>query len=135
MRSIFEHCVELWGPNYVISENKFESIQKRAVKWILNELHKSYTKREYFEKLSRLNLLPIYNYFSIKKLKLFHRIMNNQISIEMPSYIVPYRSTRHSNNNNLTVSMENNESVIRLFGNNIVFSHQQSVFGILSLMT
>ena len=43
--------------------------------------------------------------------------MNNQISIEMPSYIVPYRSTRHSNNNNLTVSMENNESVIRPFGN------------------
>ena len=35
----------------------------------------------------------------------------------MPSYIVPYRSTRHSNNNNLTVSMENNESVIRPFGN------------------
>ena len=43
--------------------------------------------------------------------------MNNQISIEMPSYIVPYRSTRHSNNNNLTVSMEINESVIRPFGN------------------
>ena len=43
--------------------------------------------------------------------------MNNQISIEMPSYIFPYRSTRHSNNNNLTVSMENNESVIRPFGN------------------
>ena len=43
--------------------------------------------------------------------------MNNQISIEMPSYIVPYRSTRHSNNNNVTVSMENNESVIRPFGN------------------
>ena len=59
--------------------------------------------------------------------------MNNQIRIEMPSYIVPYRSTRHSNNNNLTVSMENNESVIRRFGNS--FSHQQSVFGILSLMT
>ena len=45
--------------------------------------------------------------------------MNNQISIEMPSCIVPYRSTRHSNNNinNLTVSMENNESIIRPFGN------------------
>ena len=43
--------------------------------------------------------------------------MNNQISIEMSSYIVPYRSTRHSNNNNLLVSMENNESVIRPFGN------------------
>ena len=117
IRSIFEHCRELWGRNYVVSENKFEPIQKRAVKLILNELHKSYTKREYFEKLSRLNLLPIYNYFSIKKLKLFHRIMNNQISIERPSYIVPYRSTRHSNNNNLTVSMENNEGVIRPFGN------------------
>ena len=42
--------------------------------------------------------------------------MNNQISIEMPSYIVPYRSTRHSYNNNLTVSLENIENVIRPFG-------------------
>ena len=73
IRSIFDHCGEHWGPNYIVSNNinKFEPIQKRVVKWILNELHKNYTKREYFEKLSRLNLLPIHNYFSIKKLNFF----------------------------------------------------------------
>ena len=72
---------------------------------------------EYFQKLHKLNLFPIFNYFSIKKLKIFHRIINNRISIEMPSYIIPYRATRHSHNANPTVSTENNESVIRPFGN------------------
>ena len=62
---------QLWGPKYVVFENKFKPVQKRAVKWILNELNKSYTKREYFAMLHKLNLLPIYNYFSMKELKFF----------------------------------------------------------------
>ena len=51
-------------------------------------LHKSFTQWEYFEKLHKLNLVPIYNDFLIKELKIFHRVMNNQINIEMPSYAV-----------------------------------------------
>ena len=32
VRSLFEHCGEIWGPNVVTAINKFEPIQKRAVK-------------------------------------------------------------------------------------------------------
>ena len=35
VRSLFEHCGEIWGPNVVTTIDKFEPIQKIAVKWIL----------------------------------------------------------------------------------------------------
>ena len=37
VRSLFEHCGEIWGPNAVVSQNQFEPVQKRTVKWILSE--------------------------------------------------------------------------------------------------
>ena len=44
VRSLFEHCGEIWGPNPVIliAKNKIEPLQKRAVKWILGEMNKKY---------------------------------------------------------------------------------------------
>ena len=38
VRSLFKHSGEIWGPNPVIAKNKFEPLQKRAVKWILGEI-------------------------------------------------------------------------------------------------
>ena len=38
VRSLFEHCGELWAPVEFVAANKFEPIQKRAVKWITNKL-------------------------------------------------------------------------------------------------
>ena len=46
VQSIFEHCGEVWAPNYVVAEKKFEPIQKRAVKWIYSELNKKYNPEE-----------------------------------------------------------------------------------------
>ena len=41
VRSIFEHCCQVWAPQNAKSINAFDLIQKRAVKWILKEPYKS----------------------------------------------------------------------------------------------
>ena len=57
VRSLFEHCGEIRGPNLVTIINKFEPIQKKAVKWILAEGNKKYSEQEYHSKLHKLELL------------------------------------------------------------------------------
>ena len=42
VRSIFEHCISVWRPVESINIDRFERLQKNAVKWILNEEFSSY---------------------------------------------------------------------------------------------
>ena len=96
VRSLFEHCGEIWGPNVATAINKFEPIQKRAIKWILAEGNKNYSEQEYHSKLHKLELLPLPYFFAVKKLKLFHSIVNETSCIRMPAYIK--RSSRTTDN-------------------------------------
>ena len=115
VRSLFEHCGEIWAPNAVVAEQKFEPIQKKAVKWILNELNLNYTQNEYMKRLYKLDLLPMHLYFSLKKLKVFHRIFHN--ILDMPQYITTHRSTRTNvNANRIAVSNDVRQPIIRPFG-------------------
>ena len=82
VRSLFEHCGEIWGPNEVVAQNHFEPIQKRAVNWILCESSRRYSENEYMNKLKALDSLPIQHYFPLKKLKLFYRIRKDDIGID-----------------------------------------------------
>ena len=119
VKSLFEHCGEIWAPNAVVAQNKFEPIQKRAVKWILGELNLKYNENEYISKLKLLDLLPPSIFFQLKKLKLFHRIRNGTIVINMPSYVIQYRLAHSSSNNinKLAVSTNLTQPIIRPFGN------------------
>ena len=38
VRSIFEHCPTVWRPRSKAILNKLENLQKRALKWIRNEM-------------------------------------------------------------------------------------------------
>ena len=69
IRNLFEHCGEIWAPNYVIAEKMFEPIQKRAVKWIYSELSKKYSPEEYIQKFFNLDLLPIFQLLLFEKIK------------------------------------------------------------------
>ena len=119
VKSLFEHCGEIWAPNAVVAQNKFEPIQKRAVKWILGELNLKYNENEYVSKLKLLDLLPLQNYFQLKKLKLFHRIRNGTIANNMPPYVIQHRLAHSSSNNinKLAVSTKLTQPIIRPFGN------------------
>ena len=97
----------------------FEPIQKRAVKWILGELNLKYNENEYISKLKLLDLLPLQYFFQLKKLKLFHRIRNGTIAINMPPYVIQHHLAHSSSNNinKLAVSTNLTQPIIRPFGN------------------
>ena len=87
VRSLFEHCGELWAPIGYVAANKFEPIQKRAVKWIINKQTSFLNESDYHNTLKNLDLLPMSLFFGLKKLKLFHKIWNNIIPVTIPEYI------------------------------------------------
>ena len=51
VRSIFEHCSVIWRPVSSNNIDKFEAVQKNAIKWICNELYVRYSSQEYTQKL------------------------------------------------------------------------------------
>ena len=56
-------------------------------------------------------------YFSLKKLKVFHRIFHNILDIDMPQYITTHRPTRTNvNANRIAVSNDVRQPIIRPFG-------------------
>ena len=68
------------------------------------------------KKLYKLDLLPMHLYFSLKKLKVFHRIFYSILDIDMPQYISTYRPTRTNDNaNRIVVSNDVRQPIIRPF--------------------
>ena len=80
--SLFEHCSVVWRPSSPSVLKKFETIQRRATKWIHSEPFVSYLL-----KLRKLDLLPIGFKFLYTDLILFHKIVHNKICITFPSYL------------------------------------------------
>ena len=87
VRSYFEHCSCVWRPVNSTDITKFESLQRRAMKWINNEEGCRYTD-EFYE--LRTDILPLKQHFDLNDILLFHKIVYNLIPVTMPSYIYPY---------------------------------------------
>ena len=88
VRSIFEHCCQVWAPQTVKSINAFDLLQKRAVKWILMEPYARYTDDEFLRKQRNLDLLPVKYKFLLSDLTLFYKIVYNKVKIKLPNYVV-----------------------------------------------
>ena len=68
--------------------HKFESIQKKCIKWILNEEEYSYNSVEsYYRKCIQVNLLLLFYRFNLNDLVLFHKVFRRLIPVNMPSYL------------------------------------------------
>ena len=87
VRSIFQHCAEVWRPVLPTALAKFEAVQKRAVKWIFMEDYEHYSDAVYKAKLRELDLLPIEQRFVLGDLKLFHKVINREVCIDLPEYL------------------------------------------------
>ena len=87
VRSQFEHCSVVWRPSSDEMLNKLESIQKRAVKWILNEYNFHYTDVEYKCRLRDLGLLPLKYHFILSDLIIFHKVFYKDYFVKLPSYL------------------------------------------------
>ena len=87
VRSLFEHCCQIWSPQNPTSLIMFEKLQKRAVKWILKEQHDSYSDFIFLKKQKELDILPMRYKFLFADLVMFYRIISNDIKIELPHHI------------------------------------------------
>ena len=96
VRSIFEHCPSVWRPqsNAVIA--RLESLQKRALKWIRNDMGVSYSVDDlYHLHCKQLNILPIRFRFNYHDLKTLHLIVHGFSCVQLPAYLKFYSgSTR-----------------------------------------
>ena len=68
---------------------KVESIQRRAVKWILEEQDHHYNDFEYLKRLKDLDLMPMNFKFIFTDLVLFHNIFHGHSVIKFPQYLTP----------------------------------------------
>ena len=89
VRSIFEHCPIIWRPSSTTMINKLESIQKRAIKWIRQDISVSYSSNDilYYIHCKQLNILPLKFRFDYHDLKFLHCVLNQFSCVTLPSYI------------------------------------------------
>ena len=89
VRSIFEHCSVIWRPTSLQMNQKVESIQRRAVKWILGEQDHHYNDYEYLKRLKDLDLMPMNFKFIFTDLVMFHNIFHGHSVVKFPQYLTP----------------------------------------------
>ena len=58
VRSQFEHCSIIWRPVTETEISAFEKLQKKAIRWILNELYQHYDNETYLLKCSQIKIVP-----------------------------------------------------------------------------
>ena len=68
---------------------KIESIQRKAVKWILHEQDHHYNDLEYLSRLKNLDLMPMEFKLKYTDLVVFHNIYHDQSVVKLPHYLVP----------------------------------------------
>ena len=91
VRSQFEHCSQVWHPTSKTMLSKFESFQKKCIKWVLFEEELSYHARNtYLKKCKEINVLPMQYKFDLSDAVLFHKIVYSHIPIEMPDFLVKF---------------------------------------------
>ena len=90
VRSNFEHCSVVWRPCYSTDIKKFESLQKKAVKWINKEEFSHYGDEKYLHKCKELDILPLDLHFKLNDLLFFHKVIHNTIPVSLPEYIKKY---------------------------------------------
>ena len=84
-----EHCSIIWRPVTETEISAFEKLQKKAIKWILNELYQHYDNETYSLRCSQIRIVPMLVFFDINDLVFFHKIVNNKIPFSLPDYIKP----------------------------------------------
>ena len=87
--------------NYETEISAFEKLQKKAIKWIFNELYQHYEKDSYLLRCSQIKIIPMLAFFDINDLVFFHKIVNNTIPFSLPDYIKSYSGQGRLHQTNL----------------------------------
>ena len=70
--------------------NKFESFQKKCLKWILSEEAKSYSHEVYISKCNQVNIPPLSFRFNFNDMNIFHKIVHKTIPVNIPDNLTLY---------------------------------------------
>ncbi len=89
IRSLFEHGSIIWCPTTAVMIDKVETIQRRAVKWILGEQDHHYNDIEYLSRLRDLDMMPMKDKLRFTDLVMFHSIYNSRSVVKLPNYLLP----------------------------------------------
>ncbi len=74
---------------------KLESVQKRGLRWIINDAHISLgDSRMYFQICKQLNILPLSVRFDFKDILFFHKIFYDISPVTFPPYLKRFRGSR-----------------------------------------
>ena len=90
VRCNFEHCSVVWRPCYSTDITKFESLQKKAIKWINKEEFSYHGDEKYLHKCKELDILPLNLHFKLNDLLFFHKFIHNTIPVSLPEHIKKY---------------------------------------------
>ena len=102
VKSQFQHCSAIWRPVTLTQISRFESVQKNAIKWILNEESISYSDHEtYIKKCKEINILPISKKFDLNDLVFFHKIINGYVDTKLPEYVSKFTGESRLRQNHL----------------------------------
>ena len=93
VRSQFENCSIIWRPCNKSLSDKLESLQKKAIKWILSEEGRSYPPEQYVKRCKLVDILPLSQKFDLNDLIFFHKVLNNLIPVSLPYYLSLYQGT------------------------------------------
>ena len=132
LRSQFEHCSIIWRPKLQYQIDNFEQLQKRAIKWILNEDFLSYADIAfYYTKCKQLNLLPLNKRFELNDLLFFHKIVFGHINVNLPPYITRYTGKSKLRSNRL--DRESFVYVAEFRGNSGILLYKSFYFRVMHL--
>ncbi|MCP4490634.1 MAG: hypothetical protein GY820_25480 [Gammaproteobacteria bacterium] len=101
VRSQFEHCSIIWRPVTKTQLIKFESLQKRAIKWILQEEYISYSLETYLKKCKELRIMPLADRFDFLDLIFFFKVVKGLVPVELPPYLTLYQGNTRLRNSHL----------------------------------
>jgi hypothetical protein len=88
IRSQFEHCSPIWRPTGLTMISKFETFQKKCIKWILSEEPLHYHSHEtYLLKCRQARVLPLAKRFDFNDLTLFYKVVYEIIPLKLPAYL------------------------------------------------
>ncbi len=95
VRSQFEHWTIIWRPSTKTVIDKLESVQKRGLKWILNDAYISLgDNQKYFQVCKQLNILPLSVRFDYKDILFFHSIFYDISLVPFPPYLKRFSGSR-----------------------------------------
>ena len=95
VRSQFEHCPIVWRPSAQSTMDRLESIQKRALKWVIDDAYTSFTMlSNYYKVCKQYDILPISFRFDFRDLMFFHSVFYSYSVTKLPNYLSHFTGTR-----------------------------------------